>query len=60
MFVTSLAALAINVVQAGTFNKEITIALIGFLAQAVVAYIVPNNDTPGGVPLKYGPAERKV
>lgn len=52
MFVTALAAFLTSWVQAGEFSKEILIALIGFVAQAIVTYLVPNSDTPGGVPVK--------
>jgi hypothetical protein len=52
MFITSVAAFLVNLIVAGDFNKEILIALVGLLAQAAVSYLVPNADTPGGVPLK--------
>ena len=52
MFITSVAAFLVNWVNAGTFGKELTIALIGLVAQALVTYLIPNSDTPGGVPLK--------
>jgi hypothetical protein len=50
--ITALAAFLINWIQAGQFSREIAIALVGVLAQAAVAYVVPNQDTPGGVPGK--------
>lgn len=50
--VTALAAFLVNWIQAGEFSKEILIALIGVLAQAVVAYLIPNEASPGGVPGK--------
>ena len=52
MFITALAAFLVNWIQAGELSKEILIALVGLLAQAAVSYLVPNADTPGGVPLK--------
>ncbi|MGH3390948.1 MAG: hypothetical protein ACRDOO_18940 [Actinomadura sp.] len=52
MFITALAAFLTGWIQAGEFNKEMTIALIGLVAQALVTYLVPNSDTPGGVPVK--------
>jgi hypothetical protein len=53
MFITALAAFLVNWIQAGELSKEILIALVGLLAQAAVAYLVPNADTPGGVPAKH-------
>ncbi|MBX6765939.1 MAG: hypothetical protein IRY90_02070 [Actinomadura rubrobrunea] len=50
--ITALTAVLINWVQAGHFTKEILIALIGAVSQAVVAYLVPNESTPGGVPVR--------
>lgn len=50
--VTAAAAWVINWITVGTFSKAILIALIGVIAQAIVSYLVPNSDTPGGVPLK--------
>ena len=51
-FITAFAAFLINWIQAGEFSREILIALIGVVSQALVAYLVPNQDTPGGVPVK--------
>jgi hypothetical protein len=39
-------------VQAGGFTPAVWIALIGAVVQAVVTYLLPNADTPGGVPLR--------
>ncbi|MEU6036476.1 hypothetical protein ABZ801_13810 [Actinomadura sp. NPDC047616] len=50
--ITALTVVMINWVQAGSLSKEILIALIGVMSQAVVSYLVPNDSTPGGVPLK--------
>jgi hypothetical protein len=52
---TALAALLIAWVNAGEWNKTLTVALIGLLSQAVVGYLVPNTNTPGGVPVKASP-----
>jgi multisubunit Na+/H+ antiporter MnhG subunit len=52
MFITSLAAFLVNWIAAGELSKEILIALVGLVAQAAVSYLVPNAETPGGVPLK--------
>jgi hypothetical protein len=53
--ITAVAALAVNLIETGHFNKEIAIALVGLVAQALVVYIVPNDNTPGGVPLRSSP-----
>jgi hypothetical protein len=50
--VTALAAWIVNWINEGELSKAILIALVGVVAQAAVAYIVPNADTPGGVPTK--------
>ena len=50
--ITAVAALAVNLIETGQFSKEIAIALVGLVAQALVVYIVPNDNTPGGVPLR--------
>ncbi|GLW65114.1 hypothetical protein Arub01_33580 [Actinomadura rubrobrunea] len=50
--ITALTAVLINWVQAGHVTKEILIALIGVVSQAAVAYLVPNESTPGGVPVR--------
>ena len=49
--VTALAALLIAWVQAGDWNKTLAVAVIGLVAQMIVGYVIPNADTPGGVPL---------
>lgn len=51
-FITAVAAFLVNWIVAGEFGKEVLIMLIGVLAQSAVAYLVPNADTPGGVPVK--------
>ncbi len=41
---TGAATLAISWVNAGAWTKPLTIALIGLVSQAVVAYLVSNAD----------------
>lgn len=41
---TALATLAVAWVNAGTWNKPLSIATIGLVSQAVVGYLVPNVD----------------
>jgi hypothetical protein len=41
---TGTATLAISWVNAGAWTKPLTIALIGLVSQAVVAYLVSNAD----------------
>ncbi len=50
--ITALAAVAVLWVQQGEFSKGVAVALIGAISQAMVTYLVPNADTPGGVPMK--------
>jgi hypothetical protein len=50
MLVVALGTLAVNWINTGQFTKEIAIALVGLLVQAATTYLVPNQDTPGGVP----------
>ncbi|MFB4283535.1 MULTISPECIES: hypothetical protein [unclassified Nonomuraea] len=54
MLVVALGALAVNWINTGQFTKEIAIALVGLLVQAATTYLVPNQDTPGGVPISRG------
>jgi len=49
---TALAALITAWLTAGEWNSTLSIALVGLLAQAVIGYLLPNVDTPGGVPTK--------
>ena len=39
-------------VNAGDWNKTLTVALVGLISQALITYLVPNQETPGGVPVK--------
>jgi hypothetical protein len=41
---TALATLAVAWVNAGTWNKPLSIAMIGLVSQAVVGYLIPNVD----------------
>jgi hypothetical protein len=41
---TATATLAVSWVNAGAWTKPLTIALIGLVSQAVVAYLVSNAD----------------
>jgi hypothetical protein len=52
--VVALGALLTLWVTTGHWAKDETIALIGFVVQAIATYLVPNLDTPGGVPQKQG------
>ena len=49
---TALAAIAVMYVTSGTWDTEESIALIGWFVAASTSYLVPNEDTPGGVPVK--------
>ena len=53
---TAVAALLIAFVNAGAWDKTLSIALIGLLSQAAIGYLVPNSDAPGGVPTRSEPA----
>ena len=44
--VTALAALGVAWANAGEWNKTLTVALIGVIAQSLVGYLVPNAATP--------------
>ena len=50
--VTALTGLALMYVTTGEWNQEETIGAIALVSQAALSYIMPNEDTPGGVPLK--------
>jgi hypothetical protein len=49
--VTALGGVLILVIQQGGFTAEVAIALVGVVTQAIVTYLIPNDSTPGGVPL---------
>ena len=44
----ALGACAVLWIQAGDFSREVEIALVGIITQAIVAYPVRNQDTQGG------------
>jgi hypothetical protein len=48
---TAIAGLVTAWLSVGEWNSTLTIALVGLLTQAAVGYLVPNADTPGGVPV---------
>lgn len=50
--VTATAALAVAWATAHEWSTTLTISAIGIGSQALIAYLVPNSDTPGGVPTK--------
>jgi hypothetical protein len=50
-FVTVAGSWVANLITAGAFTKVIAIALVGIVCQMTVAYLVPNHETPGGVPV---------
>jgi hypothetical protein len=53
--VTVAGTWVVSLITAGAFTKTIAIALVGIVAQMTVAYLVPNDSTPGGVPLPKQP-----
>lgn len=55
--VTVAGSWVANLITAGAFTKVIAIALVGIVAQMTVAYLVPNDNTLGGVPLRKGAKE---
>lgn len=50
--IAAIGTLLVMYVTAGEFTTEVIVALIGLFVEAAVSYLVPNADTPGGVPLK--------
>ena len=59
--VTGTAALLTGWVTAGEWNKTLSTTMIGLVAQAIVSYVLPNAESPGGVPAKKaGPARVRV
>jgi hypothetical protein len=50
--VTVAGSWVVNLITAGAFTKTIAIALVGIITQMIVAYLVPNDNTPGGVPMR--------
>jgi hypothetical protein len=43
--ITALSTVAVAWVNAGAWNKTLTIGVIGVVTQAAVHYLVPNGDT---------------
>lgn len=50
--VTAIGALVTMHLTTGGWDTEESVALVGLLVQALSTYLVPNADTPGGVPAK--------
>jgi hypothetical protein len=46
--ITAAGAFLVNWIQAGEFNTEIQVALVGVVVAALLAYLVPNDSNPGG------------
>jgi hypothetical protein len=44
--ISATTTLAVAWVNAGTWNKPLTIAAIGVISQAAVVYLVPNGEQP--------------
>jgi hypothetical protein len=58
--VTAAAALLTGWVTAEHWNKTLTTTAIGLVAQAIVSYVLPNSENPGGVPPKKATAPAQV
>jgi len=50
--IAAVATLLVAWLNADGWNKTLAVALVGLVAQALITYIVPNQETPGGVPVK--------
>ena len=50
--VTAIAGLLTTWATTQGWTKEMSGVAIALVGQRIVAYLVPNSDTPGGVPLK--------
>lgn len=50
--VTALAALAVMYFTTGGWDVEESVAAVGLVSQAAIGYLVPNDQTAGGVPPK--------
>jgi hypothetical protein len=50
--VIAIGAVATLWVTKGAFDKDVMLATIGVIVQALTSYLVPNQDTPGGVPAR--------
>jgi hypothetical protein len=58
--VTATVALLTGWVTAGEWNKTLSATVIGLVGQAVVSYMLPNADGPGGVPARKSTAFEPV
>src|SRR4051794_11230175 len=56
--VTALAGWAIALINVGHWTATIKITLVTIIAQALIGWLVPNDLTPAGVPLRR-PRRRK-
>jgi hypothetical protein len=52
--VLAVGGLLTTWVSAGEWTTALTGAMITLVTQRIVAYLVPNEETPGGVPRKKG------
>jgi hypothetical protein len=50
--VTATVALLTGWVSVGAWSKPLSATLIGLVGQAVVSYLLPNHEGPGGVAAK--------
>jgi hypothetical protein len=50
--VTAVAALLTAWVSADDWDRTLSTTAIGLVAQAIVSYVLPNSESPGGVPPK--------
>ena len=50
--ITATLALLTGWISTGEWDKTLTISAIGLLGQAVIGYLLPNAETPGGVPTR--------
>ena len=49
--VTAVSAWLVALIQAGyEVSTTLAIAAVGIVAQAIIGWLFPNEDTPGGVP----------
>lgn len=50
--VVAIGAIATLWVTKGEFDRDVMLATIGAIVQAIATYLVPNQETPGGVPTR--------
>ena len=50
--IIAATALVTTWIMNSAWDKALTIGTIGLISQADIGYLMPNSDTPGGVPLK--------